>query len=193
MTGAVLTPTTVVSDHVWTVDDLELMPRGYRYEILEGVLYMAAMPGWPHGAIAQNLADILSPWVRTHQLGRVLGAQNRVYYGGRNYVDPDLIYLRPDQLPKRVGARPTTAALAVEILSPSNLRAPREGRERLFHRAGVEELWYVDYDARSLEVRRRTADGYETVGVFRDGETVSSAVLPGLSFPLEALWDDLGE
>jgi Uma2 family endonuclease len=192
MTHPVVAPTTVVSNRTWAVADLEQMPPGYRYEILEGVLYMAALPVWPHPGIIENLQAILLPWVRSRNLGRVLPPQSGIDLTERNYLDPDLIYLRPTQVPS-MGQRPATAALAVEVLSPSNLRAPRESREVLFRQAGVEEIWYVDYEARSLEVRRLGSEGYETTSVFTGGETVTSAQFPGLEFLLTAVWEGLEE
>jgi len=192
MTKAVLKPTTSVPDKAWTVADLEQMPPGYQYEILDGVLYSAANPAWPHPALIENLQRILLPWVHQRQLGRILSPQTGIYLNERNYVDPDLLYLRPEQVP-RTGSRPHTAALAVEVLSPSNLRAPREEREALFQRARVEELWYVDYRARALEVRRLGAEGYGTVALFSGDDRVTSLQLPGLEFPLAAVWNDLGE
>lgn len=191
MAETVFAPTTIVSDRTWSVADLEQMPRGYRYEILDGVLYMAATPLWPHPGIARNLQDILSPWVRQRNLGAVLAAQTGVYLNDIRYVDPDLVYLRPDQIPL-LGARPASATVAVEVLSPSNLRAPREQREALFVQAAVKEVWYIDFDQRSLEMRRLQEDGYETAALFRGNDTVTSAEFPGLEFPLTALWEDLG-
>ncbi|MFN3648797.1 MAG: Uma2 family endonuclease [Armatimonadota bacterium] len=191
MAQAVLQRTTTVSDHVWRAEELDGLPAGYRYELVEGVVYMAPMPAWPHGAVAQNLADLLSPWVRARKLGRILSAQTGIYYGAHNYLDPDLLYLRPEQVPTHRGERVTQATLAVEVLSPSNLRASREDREALFHRAGLEELWYVDYDARTLEVRRRTEAGFTTVRTFRGDEQVTSESFPGLELPLAEVWADL--
>lgn len=71
--------TTVVSDKLWTVTEVARLPEGFRYEILEGVLYMAAMPLWPHGLVVDNIHYLLNTWVRSHKLGRVLGAQNGIY------------------------------------------------------------------------------------------------------------------
>jgi Uma2 family endonuclease len=192
MAGTVLAPTTIVSDKSWTVADIEQMPRGYRYEILDGVLYMAAMPKWPHPGLVENLQRILIPWVHAQGVGRLLSAQTGIYLNDRNYVDPDLIFLRTSQFPD-VGGYLSTAALAIEVLSPSNFRAPREEREAFFVRAGVEELWYVDYGPRTLEVRRLAGAGYETERLFQGDDPVSSAQLPGLEFSLTALWEDLGE
>jgi Uma2 family endonuclease len=81
--------------------------------------------------------------------------------------------------------------LAIEVCCPSELCAPREAREPVFARVGVEELWYVDEPSRTLEVRRRTDGGYATVRVFQGDALVSSRVLPGLEFPLPAAWEDL--
>jgi Uma2 family endonuclease len=187
----VVTETTAVSDRQWTIQDLEHLPSGYRYEILEGVLYMTAMPAWPHPGIAANLAEILSPWVRSRRLGRLL-PRTGIYLTDTNYVDPDLIFLRRDQYPRK-GDRPRSAALAVEVTSTSNRRMPREAREDFLRQSAVEEVWYIDPEAPSVEIRRLTPRGCETTALFRDGDEVTSAQLPGLSFPVTALWEDLGD
>lgn len=96
-------------------------------------------------------------------------------------------------MPRQKGARTMAAALAVEVLSPSNLRAPREEREERFQRAGVEELWYVDLRARTLEVRRLGASGYATTMVFAGDDRVTSGLFPGLEIPMGALWEDVEE
>jgi Uma2 family endonuclease len=189
--GTVVASTTTISDRDWTIRDLEQLPPGSRYELLDGVLYMAALPVWPHGGIAGNLAELLGPWVRTRRLGRVVGAQTGISLGERNYVDPDVMYLRPEQLPAP-GSRPVTATIAVEVMSPSNFRAPREDRERLFQRAGVPEIWYVSYETRSIEIRRLQGSAYVTTSRFGDEDLVTSQELPDLSFPLAQLWEDLG-
>lgn len=192
MSRSVLVPTTVVSDRTWTVSEVERWPDHLRFEILDGVLYMAAAPYQPHPIVVDNIDDILGTWVRQHQLGRVLGAQTGLYLTEINYLDPDLVFVRRSQIPSR-GQRYTCAALAVEVLSPSNLRAPREVREERYRKVGVEEIWYVDHEARTLEVRRPAGAGYETAVVFRDEDEVSSPLFPGLAFPLPALWVDTGD
>ena len=191
MAGTVTAPTTIVSNREWRVEDLRWQPEGYRYELVEGVLYVAAMPGWPHGLIVNNLSDILSPWVRSRGLGRVMTAQFGLYLNEINYLDPDLLFLRTHQLPGGEGEHAVAAALAVEVISPGNLRAPRDVREALFARAMVPELWYVDPMQRAVEVRRQTKKGYSTVALFTGGDIIQSVELPGLEFPLTALWEDL--
>lgn len=190
MTHTVSRPTTVISDRTWTVSEVERWPDPIRFEILEGVLYAAAVPFAPHPDIVTNLLLLLGPWVRARKLGKVYAPQTGLYYSETNYLDPDLVFLRPGQRPG-VGARVTTATLAVEVVSPSNLRAPREEREELFRTLGVEELWYVDYHSRSLEIRRPADGGYFTTATFGEDAMVSSTLFPGLEFPLSAAWEDV--
>jgi Uma2 family endonuclease len=190
MAQAVLVPTTAVSDRSWTVAEVEAWPVRTRFEILEGVLYAAALPLAPHADIVSNLLSLLASSVRARGLGKVYPPQTGLYHSETNYLDPDLVFLRPAQRPRK-GERAAAAALAVEVVSPSNLRAPREPRERLFRQLGVEELWYVEYEARRMEVRRLTPEGYVTTAVFAEGDTVRSEVFPGLEFPLSAAWEDV--
>jgi Uma2 family endonuclease len=192
MTQAVIVPTTTVSDRTWTVSDLERLSPSLRGEIIEGVLYMTATPFQPHPTVVDNLYGILRHWVRSNRAGRVYTAQAGLYWNEINYLDPDLIYVRPSQIPRR-GQRFTEAALAVEVLSPSNLRAPQEQREERFLRLKVEEIWYVDHEARTLEVRRAGTNGYSTVALFRDAAEVTTNVFPGLAFPLPAVWEDIDD
>ena len=181
----------MISDRTWTVEEVSRSALQGRCELVEGILYMVAMPNWPHADIADNLDEDLGPWVRSHRLGRVYPPQTGIYLNETNYGDPDLIYVRAADIPTRRSQRVRTAALAVEVLSQSNFRAPREQREELFRQAGIEELWYVDYDARSLEVRRITPAGYEISATYRGEDAVTTQVLPGLEFPLTAAWEDI--
>lgn len=52
----------------------------------------------------------------------------------------------------------------------------------------MEEVWYADYEARTLEIRRRSGDGYQPTELLREDQTVTTELFPGLSFPVDALW-----
>lgn len=130
--------------------------------------------------------------MRAEKCGYVFPAQTGLYLNEHNYLDPVLVYLRPQQVPRREGERIHCAALAAEVISPSNLRASREEREARFQQLEVEEIWYVHQHPRRLEIRRIGQNGYEDQAVFT-GDTVRSEVFPGLEFPLEAIWAGVGE
>ena len=180
-------PTTIYSNRKWRVQDLELMPRGYRYEILDGLLYMAAMPFFPHPLIVESFQRTLGVWIWQHDLGHLFSPRTGIYYSDTQYVDPDLLFVRYDQTPKRRG-RLKQATLAIEVVSESNLRAPRHEREALFHRLNIQEIWYADPESETVEVCERTEIGYSVDHVFRMGETLISALFPGFTLPVAHLW-----
>lgn len=163
------------------------MPPGYRYEILNGVLYMAAMSFWPHPLIIENLQRTLGVWIWQHDLGHLFSPQTGIYYSETQYVDPDLLFVSHDQTPK-VKERLRQATLVIEVVSESNTSAPRGEREALFHRANVREIWYADPEAESVEVCERTDYGYSVRHVFRTGETLQSNLFPGFAVPVSHLW-----
>lgn len=72
----------------WTYEDwLQLPDDGFRYEILDGVLYMAPPPTTSHQTAAGNLCAALHVFVRAGQLGRVLPAPCGVRSGEFDIVE----------------------------------------------------------------------------------------------------------
>ena len=55
MAETVVMPTTAVSDFTWTVSEVEEWAPRFRFEIIEGVLYMSPVPVWPHPHIVSEL------------------------------------------------------------------------------------------------------------------------------------------
>jgi Uma2 family endonuclease len=191
MAHAVISPTTVVCDREWTIDDLEELPRHSRYEILDGVLYMSPLPLLPHNLCADNLKELLSAWLRPRRLGRALLPGTGIHRDPSSYVDPDVTVFRSTQLPKGK-RRPATAAIAVEVISPSNRRMGyRQQREEFLAGRNVPELWYVDTDERCTEVLRLEDEAYRPWRRFSGDDTVTTLELPGFEFPLTAAWEDL--
>jgi Uma2 family endonuclease len=81
---------------------------------------------------------------------------------------------------------PTTADLVVEVISPGSAIYDRNTKADTYAALGVKEVWLVDEDGQSLEIRE--LEGLRRV--FSESEIVTSAVLPGLSFPLRSLFED---
>ncbi len=64
----------------WTYEDyLGLPDDGNRYEIIEGVLYVANAPGYDHQYAVMQLSRQMSNWVIERQLGVVLTAPFEVH------------------------------------------------------------------------------------------------------------------
>lgn len=198
------TATTVVrASHVpgprqghWTYADYARLPdpEGFRYEIIDGVLYMAPAPTPEHERIGALI------------IARLVAAVEDAGFGAV-YVSPDIDVgpstLRPDAVvvlrerlqivaEKRLAGPPD---LVVEIASPSSAaydRDPVAGKRGAYARMGVREYWIVDPAARSVEVLALEGEAYAPLGTFAGEQPLTSRVLPGAPllarqlFPREA-------
>ena len=189
------TATTVVrASHVpgpvqgrWTYADYAALPEpeGYRYEIIDGVLYMAPAPMPEHERAGAVLISRLVTAVEDTALGQV-------------FVSPDIDVggstLRPDAVvvlnanasvveKKRLVGPPD---VVVEIASPSTAaydRNANEGKRGAYARIGVPEYWIVDAAARTIDVLVLAGDVYTELGTFAGDAPLRSQVLPQLSLP----------
>jgi len=177
----------------WTWEDyLRLPDDGRRYEIIEGVLYVAAAPTFAHQFSVSKLHLVMGSFVEERRLGLVLVAPFDIRLPGvANPVEPDLLFLGTGNQPK---AGDTHFAgvpdLIVEVLSPGSKRLDQHVKFGAYEKAGVPEYWLVDPKARSIAVFSFDAEKrlYEEVGTFGVGEKVRSIVLEGFETPVAPLF-----
>jgi Uma2 family endonuclease len=143
-----------VSIPLYTVDDLDRFPDdGNRYELLDGVLIVTPAPNQRHQIIAARLVARLGSGIGSDELARVVGP-GVVPRLPRTQLEPDVL-VYPARFP---GNSPWTVVtehwLAVEIFSPSSKIYDREFKRGAYLTLGVQEVWLVDADERSIEVSR---------------------------------------
>jgi Uma2 family endonuclease len=82
----------------WRYEDyLRLPDDGKRYEIIEGVLYVANAPSFDHQFSVGELFAYLRQFVREHQLGLVLTAPFEVHLSETSKpVQPDVLFIRKE-------------------------------------------------------------------------------------------------
>ena len=124
--------------------------------------------------------------------GRLFLSPFDVVFSFHDVVEPDLVFVAPDQLDiltaKNIQGTP---ALVIEILSPSTRKRDREIKRRLYERAGVREYWLVDPDTNAVTVHRRTPDGAFPVVAHVTSErhdTLVTPLVPGWSVALTRLF-----
>ena len=167
----------------WSYEDyLRLPADGKRYEIIDGVLYMANAPDFEHQQAVMALAGQLWNFAQAHQLGVVLTAPFEVRLPGiAQPVQPDILFVSRERRdiikPKLIEGAPD---LVVEVLSPSTARYDRKVKFDAYERAGVREYWIVNPRLRSVEVYALMDNEYALHGEYGAGERVTSAVLVGL-------------
>ncbi len=157
-------------------------------ELVDGVLVEKTM-GYEESALAVLIATYLVNFVRPHDLGIVAGADGTLRLRPGLVRIPDVSFVSWARLPERQSPGkpiPDLAPdLAVEVLSKSNTPQEMERKLREYFQAGVRLVWYVDPEARTVEVF--TAVDWSTM--LDESQTLDGGdVLPGFVLPLRELF-----
>jgi Uma2 family endonuclease len=172
----------------WTYTEYASLPDdGQRYEILNGVLYMAPSPNGKHQDVAGEIFFYLRNHVKVNGLGLVRLAPFDVKLTPDDVVQPD-VFVVLNEPSSRIAEKHIEGApdLVIEIASPSTATYDRHNKLLAYARAEVPEYWIVDPEARTVEVLTLEArDVYQSLGVFRGKTTLPSEVLPDFSIQVE--------
>jgi Uma2 family endonuclease len=177
----------------WSYAEFARLPDdGNRYEVLDGELCVTPSPRPAHQDVVGALTERLRPFVRRNGLGRVYPGPVDVLFREGDYLVPDLVFVRRDQL-HLVTERGVecTPDLVVEIVSPSTALRDRTVKRERYARLGVPEYWIIDADARRVEVYRLQMDADEPHVVTDRLTWQPLAGGPGLEFKVNDLLADI--
>ena len=164
-------------------------PEGERYELINGVLIMAAAPNEAHQRSSIKLGGRMEMYADERDLGRVYNAPFDVLLSDTDVVQPDILFVSKEReeiiTPANVQGAPD---LVVEILSPSSSR--RDWREKLalYAKHGVKEYWIIDPINRVIWLMLLRRGALEIMGTYGEGATVSSTALAGFSVKVDDLF-----
>ena len=162
----------------FTYEDYCNAPEDKRYELHDGDLVLVPSPKERHQKTSLNLAAELRLFTRRTGIGYIYIAPFDVIFSNTDVVQPDVIFVSSERLeiitPDNIQGAPD---LVIEVLSPSTAHRDRTFKRALYARHGVREFWLVDTDAHTIEVLLLGASGYETVGIFGAGQTLTSPTL----------------
>jgi Uma2 family endonuclease len=180
-------PGTATEKDVLAIHDRE----GRLYELMAGVLVEKAV-GLRESFLAIALASILRGFVRPPNLGLVTGEAGMMRLMAGLVRIPDVAFISWNRLPnRRVPTEPIpdlAPDLAVEVLSAGNTPGEMARKRRDYFAAGVQLVWQVDPNARTVEVF--TAPDQATV--LHEMQTLEGGtVLPGFALPLHELFAEL--
>ena len=161
-----------------------------RYELIDGELYMAPTPSWGHQMTLGNLLGALHEFVYANRLGEVSMLPLDVYLSDEDVFQPDIIYISIERLdiihPNGVHGAPD---LVVEVLSPGTERRDKTLKSARYAMFDVREYWQADPVAKTIAVLRARDGVFEHVGVFGEGMTLETPLLPGLRVDVSAVFD----
>lgn len=126
-----------------------------RYETVHGELLVTPAPRLWHQEVVARLLVALRGYVQREGVGHVFASPSDISWGPDTLVQPDLFVVPVEQARTLTWSRVTTLLLAIEVLSPSSLRADRFTKRHLYQEVGVPLYWVIDADERNAEVWTR--------------------------------------
>jgi Uma2 family endonuclease len=177
-------------EEFWALPD----PEGRaHYELIGGNLFMVPPPDPPHGDVDAYLTTSLANFLSANgSPGRIYHPREPIYVDD-TYVEPDMMYVS-DELRAKMGKRRTSADIVFEYLSKSTSTYERTNKADTYLALGVLELWLLDSDAKTVEIRNRAdREGFPVWEVrrFVQGETASSRVLAGWEVSVTSVFASL--
>lgn len=176
----------------WTYEHWLQFPNdGWKYEIIDGVLYMSPPPTINHQGAATELVAHMRLYARNHKLGVVLAAPCGVHLPTQSVpVEPDILFVRRERRhiieERYVEGAPD---LVVEVLSRSNADYDRTTKYTQYELAGVTEYWIVNYWDETVAIYALVNQRYQLTHTFQKGETAASQVLTGFQIAVADLFD----
>lgn len=175
-----------------TYADIEALPAGVNGELIDGELWVTPRPASPHARASMEAGTILN--VR-FGIGEGGPGGWQLLFEPELHFDADVLV--PDIAGWRIERMPTVPNVAAfrlppdwicETVSPSTARLDRVRKLPRYHRNGVAWAWIVDPVAKSLEVYRAAADGFELVQTFAGAELVRARPFDSVEIELGRWW-----
>ncbi len=159
-----------------------------RYELDEGELIEMTRPAYDHNRVVQNLLIELALFFRRNKIGEALQPENLYALSPNTRRSPDVAVILGDRRSELRGSKVIHIIpdIAAEVLSPSETTHKTHRKLKQYFEAGVKEVWLIDLDSKEVEI---WTGPQLPQHVLSGSESITSALLPGFSLPLEQLFD----
>jgi Uma2 family endonuclease len=154
-------------------------------QLIRGRIVKMTPAGYPHGLTEFNIGALLHNFVRSKNLGWVLGGEAGVYT--RRNPDSvrgvDVAFISRERLAQAQpgGYLDVAPELIVEVVSPNDLWSEITSKLTEYFGIGVQMVWVVDPHKQQVHVYRSLT---ELVILSREDEITGGDVLPGFSVPV---------
>src|SRR5947209_12067158 len=156
-------------------------------ELIDGELFVTPSPTFRHQQIALRLGAELHNYTKEHG-GAAVMAPVGVYLDDKNFVEPDVLFLRADHLDRVQGAYVRAAPdLVIEVSSPSTRKRDVTKKRELYERFGVAEYWFIDLDADRVEVYRLVEGRFEGLEILGRDAVLEPREIAGFAIRVDEL------
>jgi Uma2 family endonuclease len=177
-----------------TYADLEALPEHVVGELIAGELYVSPRPAAPHTVAGSRLGGELS--VRFDRGsggpgGWIILFEPELHFG-EDVLVPDFAGWRRERMPRP----PRTAAFTLapdwvcEVLSPSTAALDRGVKLPVYAREGVRHVWFVDPEARTLEVLQLEGGRSMLLATYTGLARVRAEPFEAIELELAFLWGE---
>lgn len=180
----------------YTLEEFWQLPepsKRYKQELIRGVLYMVPPPDeYTHDPPVSRLNRLLDrELARLGDPGRIFVPRSAIWtYYPDTWLEPDLFYLSNESIVRFKDKPRTSADLVIEVLSPGSADYDRTTKADSYAALGVKELWLVDPQTRTVEVRYNEGKRWAESRVFHEGENIACRVIPDLKLSVADIFAD---
>ena len=170
--------------------------EGFRYELIDGRLYVAAAPNFGHEWVNEWAAEMIKIYARAHpEILSFVSRHARVFVPGRPKLttpEPDIAAycdVPPDPDLNECHWEDFSPILVVEFLSPDDPEKDLVRNVELYRQVpSIKEYWIFDNltdgNRPSLRVHRRVGRRWRVLD-FAFGDTYTTRLLPGFSLVID--------
>lgn len=134
-----------------------------------------------HHLAASRLVRVFSRYADAHPDRCVLFVPRApIWTATDTYLEPDLFLVASERLVTMDAGHMTVADLVVEILLPGSAVYDRTAKADTYAALGVPELWLVDLEQRSIELRVLADGAWRVLGTYTGPDGIESVAFPGL-------------
>lgn len=161
-----------------------------RYEYIDGEVYLLASPSYDHQSIIMELANVLYNYFKSKKC-RPLTAPFDVTLtidDNKNVVQPDIIVICDTENINEKSRYTGIPTLVLEVLSESTQKKDMLKKLNLYLQSGIKEYWIVSPLRKEVYLYCFSEQDIKEYRVYKDAETVQSAIFEGLTVSLEQLF-----
>lgn len=130
----------------------ETLPEGTLCQLVNNKLIMSAAPRDIHQAVLFDIAFEIQSFLKRNKFGKVRIAPYDVHFSNKNIFQPDLIFIKTENLhlieEKGLVGAPD---LVIEVLSPTTSQLDYEDKKLVYEKYGICEYFIVDPGTSSVD------------------------------------------
>jgi Uma2 family endonuclease len=177
---------------MWSEEEYLALETNHLVEFSDGFIEVLPMPTVIHQLITAYLFKLLDAFVESNRLGRVLFAPLKVRLRKGKFREPDILFLRREDLARMGNKFWDKVDLVMEVVSDENRDHDLVIKRQEYARAGIPEYWIVDPQKSRITVLtldpQKKRKAYLVHGEFGRGDRATSKLLPGFEVDVKAVF-----